>query len=95
MRESDKYAENKRVDGATTDADNVRGRDGLPVPRGCRMNRTQPKAGRQIEDAFSYSLGPRDRGGKAATLSDTQGRDDRPVKAHGKLEAMGAEVRSG
>jgi len=29
------------------------------------MDRPQPKAGHQIEDAFSHRPGPRDQGGKA------------------------------
>ena len=58
MRQSNKDPEDKRIDWATAHADNIRSRNGLPMPWSRRMDHAQPKAGHQIEDAFSHSLGP-------------------------------------
>jgi len=65
VRQSDKDPEHKRVDWATAHANNVRSRNGLPMSRGRRMDRAQPKAGHQIKDALSHSLDSRDQVGQA------------------------------
>jgi hypothetical protein len=49
--DGNKNSEDQRVNGTPAHADD--------------MDRAQPKAGYQIEDAFSHSLGPRKRGGEA------------------------------
>jgi hypothetical protein len=89
MRQSDKNTEDQRVDGTTAGADNVRSR-GLPVPRSRRMNRAQPKAGQEINNAFSHSLGLGNRAGRPNCILITQGRGDGSVKGGGDLEATGA-----
>ena len=69
----DEDPEDERIDGTTARTDNVRSRDRLPVPRGRRVYRAQPKAGEEVEGAFSHSLAPREQGGKASWLPPLKG----------------------
>ena len=63
MRQGHKDPEDKRINWATAHTHNVRSGNGLPMPRGRRMDSAQPKTGHQIEDALSHSLDFRDQGG--------------------------------
>src|SRR5215831_13733252 len=66
VRQRDKDPEDHGVHGTAAHANDIRSRDRLPMPRGRRMDRAQPKAGQKIKDAFSHSLAPREQGGKAS-----------------------------
>ena len=54
MRERDEHAQDHGVDRATAGADDVGGRDRLAMARGGGVERAEPEAGEQVEDAFGH-----------------------------------------
>ena len=91
----DEDPEDERIDGTTARTDNVRSRDRLPVPRGRRVYRAQPKAGEEVEGAFSHSLAPREQGGKASWLPPLKGAGSALSRLTATQTLLGADVRPG